>query len=148
MLTAHLVRAALADKRPRKLFDRGGLYLLMQPSGSKLWRFKFRFGGVEKLISLGAYPEVSLKQARDKRDAARRALAAGQNPSSGRQAAKELHSNSFEQIAHEYLAEQAKIHKEVTIHDANWRLEPFLLPSLGQRPIAAIESPELLPHRH
>jgi hypothetical protein len=72
--------AAKAADKPEKLFDAGGLYLLVNPQGPRLWRLKYRMHGKEKLLAIGAYPEVSLKRAREKRDEARRLLADGIDP--------------------------------------------------------------------
>jgi len=72
-----MIRRTKATERPCKLFDGGGLFLLVKPNGSRLWRMKYRFAGKEKLLALGAYPEVSLKNARDQRDDARRLLRGG-----------------------------------------------------------------------
>jgi integrase len=144
MLTTQLIRALTPRERSRKLFDRDGLYLLVQPSGSRLWRFRYRFGGLEKLISLGRYPEVSLKQARAKRDQARRQVASGVNPSAQRQATKQSRANTFEEIAREFLREHSKLVGHRTMAKANWLLPTFLSPEIGSRPIAEVEPPELL----
>ena len=135
MLTTLEIRAATARDKPFKLFDGDGLYLLVQPSGSKLWRFKYRLSGVERLISLGVYPHVSLKCARKERDACRRLVAAGQGPSRQRHAAKMAKDNTFEQVAQEFLRQQAKVWKPVTVQDATWRLESLLLPEIGSLPV-------------
>jgi hypothetical protein len=84
------IRKAKPRSRPFKLSDGGGLFLLIQPSGSKWWRFKYRFAGKEKLLALGSYPEVSLAEAREKHFMARKALAAGTDPSGVKQEAKRL----------------------------------------------------------
>jgi hypothetical protein len=86
MLTEDLIRAIQANASPQKRFDGRGLYRLLTPGGGRLWRFKYRFpprstGNKEKLISFGRYPEVSLEQARERRDAARRDIANGIDPS-------------------------------------------------------------------
>jgi hypothetical protein len=88
MLTDTEIRKAKAGDKPRKLCDSRGLFLVITPFGAKWWRFKYRFGMKEKLISFGTYPEVSLKEARDRRDEARKLLAVNKNPSAERQAAK------------------------------------------------------------
>src|SRR6478609_1276798 len=99
-LTDTAVRNAKPCDRPLKLFDARGLYLLVQPKGGKLWRLKYRFGGKEKLLSFGSYSEVSLKEARLKRDKAREQLRDGIDPSQLRQATKAAHvaaaMNSYE----------------------------------------------------
>lgn len=80
-LTEVAIRKARPDDKPRKLADERGLYLLINPSGSRLWRLKYRFDGKEKLLSLGAYPEVPLADARERREVARKQLASGSDPS-------------------------------------------------------------------
>jgi len=73
-LSAQAVKKAKSADKPFKMADGGGLYLLVQPNGSKLWRYKYRYQGKEKLISLGVYPDTELKEARDKHGAARKVL--------------------------------------------------------------------------
>ena len=101
------IRGAKPGPRPVKLSDAGGLYLLLTPAGSRLWRMKYRFAGKEKLLALGAYPTVSLKDARERRDEARKKLAAGYDPGEARKAekatAKDRAANSFEVIAREWF---------------------------------------------
>src|SRR3981189_1438849 len=80
------IRAIRPKDRPYKLFDERGLFMLVTPSGGRLWRFRYRLGGVEKLLTLGAYPDVSLKRAREKRDDARKLVADEVDPSAKRQA--------------------------------------------------------------
>ena len=88
-LNALAIRQAKPQKRPYKLFDERGLFLLISPSGSKLWRFKYRYSGKEKQISFGRFPEVTLAQAREARASARRELSQGTDPSRARQARRE-----------------------------------------------------------
>ena len=83
-LTDNEIRAAKATEKPQKLYDERGLYLLVSPTGGKLWRFKYRHEGREKLIGLGQYPDVGLKAARDRREAARSKVADGIDPSAER----------------------------------------------------------------
>ena len=108
MLTAIAVRNAKPDKRPRKLSDEKGLYLLVQPKGSKYWRMKYRFAGKEKLLALGVYPDVSLSTARERRDNARRLLADEVDPSAVRRQGKlaniQSAESSFENVALEWFA--------------------------------------------
>ncbi len=73
MLTETAIRHAKPKEKPYKLFDERGLFMLVAPTGGRLWRFRYRHGGKEKLLALGAYPDVPLRRAREKRDAARRA---------------------------------------------------------------------------
>ena len=119
------------------------MYLLVQPSG-RWWRFKYRFQGKERELSLGVYPEVSLKLARERREQARRTVAQGIDPSAERKAAKEARQVTFELIAEEWLALQAKKLAPVTYDKARWMLSTFIYPRLGSRPIAGITAPELL----
>lgn len=99
MLTDTAIRAAKPREKSYKLFDGLGLYLEVASTGSKLWRFKYRHDGRENRLALGAHPDTSLKQARERRDAARRQLAAGIDPSSQRQAEKVATANTFEAVA-------------------------------------------------
>jgi hypothetical protein len=103
-LTDVAVRTAKPREKSYKLFDSGGLYLEVSPSGGKWWRFKFRAAGTAKRLSLGIYPDVPLKAAREKRDAARRQLAAGIDPGVASRAQKQAQAGaeSFEAIAREW----------------------------------------------
>ena len=104
-LSAVAVRTARFEGKPRKLFDGGGLYLHVQASGH-YWRLKYRYSGKEKLLALGVYPDIGLKNARQARDEARKLLAQGIDPSALRQAEKvtkaENATNSFEAVAREW----------------------------------------------
>ena len=82
------IRNAKADIKQKKLYDSGGLYLLVTPNEGKWWRFKYRFGGKEKLLSFGTYPQVSLKDARDDRDNAKKLLRNHIDPAIERKAGK------------------------------------------------------------
>lgn len=144
MLTEARLRAAKAPQRAVKLFDGGGLYLLLHPNGSKYWRLKYRYGGKEKKLALGIYPMVSLKQARERREDARRELAKGQDPHAERKAEQETDPECFEAVAREWFAKYspswAASHSSKIIR----RLERDLFPYLGSRPIKSINAPELL----
>jgi integrase len=147
-LTDTTIRNAKPGNKARRLFDGGGLYLEVAPSEGKWWRLKYRFGGKEKRLSLGVYPDVSLKGARERRDDARKLLANDIDPSENRKAAKaaqvERAGNSFEVIAREWYAK----------HSPNWsanhgdriirRLERDIFPWIGGVPIAEIAAPRLL----
>jgi Arm DNA-binding domain len=87
-LTDTAIRNAKPGEKPIRLFDGGGLYLEVSPTGGKWWRLKYRFDSKEKRLSLGVYPDVSLKDARDRRDASRKLLADGIDPSENRKAMK------------------------------------------------------------
>jgi integrase len=129
--------------------DEKGLYIEVFPNGSKLWRMKYRFNGAEKRLSLGAYPEVSLADAREKRDAARKALREGIDPGHERKmakvAAKVSAGNSFQSVAEDFIETKLVANGKAgpTIEKARWFLS-HLTPALGSRPIAEIEPAELL----
>lgn len=145
-LTATAVKNASAKKKPYKLTDGHGLLLEVTPKGSKLWRFRYYFEGKEKLISLGSYPEISLKEAREAHLEARRLVARGINPSEARQAQKEAQgdANSFEAIAREWhtknIGKWTEKHGDQIIR----RLELNVFPWLGKAGIQKITPPELL----
>jgi Arm DNA-binding domain len=109
MLNDDVIRLARTSTKQQKLFDGKGLYLLMTPSGGRLWRFKYRFpprmsGNKEKSISLGSYPEVSVAQVRERRDSARRDVANGIDPSLRRTRQKICLANTFEAVAREFIS--------------------------------------------
>lgn len=129
-----------------RLFDGGGLYLEVSPTGGKWWRWKYRFGGKEKRLSFGVYPAVSLKAARAKRDAARQQLAAAIDPGQARKADKlaQAGAESFEAVALEWHARFSPgwvaSHGDRILR----RLEKDVFPWLGPRPVGDIKAPELL----
>jgi len=138
------IRTAKPQAKAYKLTDEKGLVLLINPTGSKLWRFRFRAAGVEKMLSLGAYPDVGLKDARDRRDELRKQLAAGRDPSVQRRIAKVAVAESFEALALEWYGKFSP--QWVPMHAKKvWaRMEKDVLPWLGTRPIAEITAPEVL----
>lgn len=138
------IRNAKPKEKPIKLFDRDGLYLLVNPGGSRLWRLKYRVGGREKLISLGSYPEVSLKAARDRRDEARRLVADGADPSAKRRAERAARADTFEALAREWLEMQGKTLGDRTLQKKTERFEAFVFPYLGKRPISEIKAADVL----
>ena len=146
-LTDTLIRTLKAGPRTRKVADARGLYLEVTPAGHRWWRFKYRFQKKEKRMSLGVYPEVSLKEARAGCDAARALLRKGIDPSAERKqrnlAAEARSTNSVEIVAREWYAKRS----------VNWaasstrvlrRLEMYVFPHLGSRPVAEVTAPELL----
>jgi integrase len=141
------VRNAKSQESAYKLFDGGGLFLLVTPSGGKLWHFKYRFDKKEKKLTFGAYPEISLADARHQRDEARRQLAHGIDPGAVRKAQKQAETEeteTFEVIAREW---HAKFSPTWTLGHATAirsRLERDLFPWIGKRPITEIKAPELL----
>ncbi|MBM3775286.1 MAG: DUF4102 domain-containing protein, partial [Acidobacteria bacterium] len=145
-LTDTAIRCAKSSGKTQRLFDAGGLYLEVSPAGGRWWRWKYRFGGKEKRLSLGVYPDVSLKAARERRDAARQQLSAGIDPSEARQAAKlaQAGAESFEAIAREWHAKFALTWGVRHAYRILRRLERDVFPWLGMRPISEIKAPELL----
>jgi integrase len=144
LLNEAKIRSARPQERAYKLFDERGLFMLVTPTGGRLWRFRYRLGGVEKLLTLGAYPDVTLKRAREKRDDARKLVADGIDPSAKRQAEKALQADTFEAIAREWLELQSKSLAPETMEILGTRLKSFLYPYVGSRPIASITAQELL----
>lgn len=136
-----------ADKAIR-LFDGGGLYLEVSPAGGKWWRLKYRYDGKEKRLSLGVYPDVGLKEARQRREDARKLLANDVDPSENRKALKlaktEGAANSFEVIGREWFSKKAPSWVQSNADKVIRRLEKDAFPWLGERPIADIKPPELL----
>lgn len=147
-LTDTAIRNAKHGPNPIKLGDEKGLFLLLQPSGGKLWRLKYRVDGREKKLGLGQYPEVSLREARRRRDEARTQLAAGLDPGEERKRvlseAQSEARNTFQAVADEYLDKVAVEGREaVTIKKSRW-LVSLLAPSLGNRPVSQIPPKDLL----
>ncbi len=142
------IRNAKPRTKPYKISDGDGLFLLVTSSGSKYWRFKYRYADKEKLLSLGVYPEISLSDARERRAQARKVLAAGSDPSDARKEAKRLvvlkSENAFEVIAREW--HENRRHKWVPKYagDVIRRMEADVFPKLGSRPIDDISASELL----
>src|SRR3989338_1755571 len=148
MLTAIAVKQAKPGDKPRKLFDSGGLYLLLHPRGGKYWRYKYRHGGKEKVLALGVWPAVSLADARALRDAARSTLNDGADPVESRREEKReallKAGATFEAVAREWHQKQNG--RWIPDHAARVlkSLEEDVFPSLGSRPIGEITPPEVL----
>ncbi|MHC9056435.1 tyrosine-type recombinase/integrase [Pantoea sp. y20] len=147
-LTDVKVRTAKPQDKPYKLADGGGLYLLVNPNGSRYWRMKYRVLGREKLLSIGVYPDVPLALARQKRDEARRSLAAGDDPGAIKKAQKQAKkiatANTFEAIAREWhkaKADRWSLRYREEILDT---FEKDIFPYIGIKPIAEIKPLELL----
>ncbi|MBO9518482.1 MAG: tyrosine-type recombinase/integrase [Porphyrobacter sp.] len=150
-LTVKEIDNAVQGAKDRKLTDEKGLYLLVAASGSKRWQLKYRFQGNEKKISLGVYPEVSLKAARTKRDEARALLADGRDPSRVKQENKLksrlANANTFGAIAREFIAKRVNDGDdsicETTQLKTEWLLS-LVEPALGKLPVSEITAPMLL----
>lgn len=154
-LTALAVRDAKPREKPYKMPDGGGLYLLVNPvsqkspKGSKWWRYKYRFGGKEKLLALGTHPDTGLADAREKHAAARKLLAAGSDPSQQRKAEKvagaERVANSFEVIAREWLAVKELEWTPKQFEKERDRLENHAFSRIGGLPVSDIGVAEIRP---
>lgn len=146
---AAVKNASSVPGKPRKLYDQRGLYLEISPSGGKWWRWKYRYMGKEKRLSLGVYPEVSLKVARERCDDARKLLRDSVDPGQDRKVAKlkraQAVENTFESVGRAWYQKElsgwtSKGHAERVLR----LLERDVYPHLGSRPIADIEGPEVL----
>jgi integrase len=137
---------ARPKSEPYSLHDGGGLFLIVQPNGSRWWRFRYSRPGTGKrnTLALGTFPDVSLKRAREKRDEARRMLADGIDPSAKRKAESTANPDTFAAIAREWLEQTEAKRAASTNKTIRERMEADLLPWLGERPIASIAAPELL----
>lgn len=147
-LSVKEIENAKPGSKPIRLFDGGGLYLEIAPSGGKWWRLKYRFGGKEKRLSLGVYPDVPLKSARSKRDDTRTLLADGVDPGAQRKAEKQAKavegSNTFEALAREWMATRGKEWTESYASKTKSALERHAFPAIGSKPISEISAPDLL----
>lgn len=147
MLTTVQIRALKPQARPYKVPDSGGLFLLVQPTGALLWRFRYKVFGVERKLSLGTFPEVSLQQARRLRDNARADVEEGGDPAAEKRQkrlqAELAAKTTFELVATEYIQKMEREGRSpATIKKARWFLE--LLGGIAKRPIASITPHELL----
>jgi integrase len=143
-LSESRIRSARPADKAYKLYDERGLYLKVETSGSRLWRFKYRFAGKERLLALGAYPDVPLKRAREKRDDARRLVADGVDPCAQRQDVKAAEAVTFAGVAAEWLELHRRRFARATYEKAVWTFNDLVNPFIGSRPVASITAPELL----
>jgi len=134
VLSEARVRTAKALDKAYKLYDERGLYLKVETSGSRLWRFKYRHAGKERLLALGAYPDVSLKMTRENRDEARRLLAGGVDPSVRKQEAKAAEAITFAGVASEWLELHRKRFAPATYEKAVWTFNDLINPTLDRGP--------------
>lgn len=147
-LTDVTVKNIKPDIKAKKYSDERGLYLLVDSNGSKYWRLKYRFAGKEKVLALGVYPDVTLAKARQKRDDARKLLADGIDVSLNKQQVKQAkyasEANSFEVIAREWIntffVNKSESHRERTLR----RLETYIFPWIGSKPIIDITASDVL----
>ena len=147
-LTIPQIKNAQPKNKPYKVSDGQGLYLLVQPNGAKYWRLKYRFAGKEKILALGIYPSVSLKEARGARDQAKEQLRQIIDPAATKKATKRAEkakgNNSFEAVAKEWWKKQQGRWSTQHANKVWHSLEKDVFPYLGHRPIAEIEPPEIL----
>ncbi len=146
-LTDTAARTAKPREKLYRLTDSAGLCLEVTPGGSKLWRFRYRFGGKAKMMGLGAYPSVTLAKARERREDARRLLADDIDPSTHKQAEKRAqaaHVHTFEELAREWYAYNYPRWAPSTAAKALQYLEADILSVIGQRPLEEITRPELV----
>jgi len=141
------IRNAKPTAKPVRLFDGGGLHLEVAPSGGKWWRLKYRHDDKEKRLSLGTYPDVSLKTARERRDAARKVIADGTDPSAARQEAKQAKRrdalSTVEAVSRAWLAHRSSGWTRGTLEAITASLENHVFPSLGARPIREIAARDI-----
>ena len=139
------VRKAKPSVKPRKLSDGGGLHILIQPTGGKLWRLAYRFAGKQKTLALGAYPAVPLEEARRRRDEAKALLARSLDPSVQRKADKHAgKDSSFRAVAEELIAKlEREGRAQATLSKKHWLLN-FAYPAFGDRHVAEITARDLL----
>ena len=147
-LTDLKVRQLKPEPKPKKHTDGGGLFLLVAPTGGKLWCLAYRYDGKQKLMALGAYPAVGLKAARERRDAARELLANGVDPGENRKAVKaaktEQASNSFEVMAREWMAMRKLAWVPSHAIKIERRFEMYVFPWIGGKPIPDVTAPDVL----
>ena len=148
-LTDIQAKNAKPKDKPYKLADGGGLYLEVMPTGSKLWRMKFRqANGKENRLSFGKYPEVSIAQAREQRDAARRLKAESVDPGEAKRErarlATEKSANTFEKLAREWHTNRLPTWHETTARDTMRRLEQDIFPEIGQMPIGSVKHQHMI----
>lgn len=143
-LTDRAIRALKPGPKPYKVTDEKGLTLLVEPSGARLWRLRYRFEGRESMLSLGTYPDTGLALAREKREEARRLLAAGINPSAARKAEKVARADSFEAIALEWIAKETPGWAPAHAKRVKARLERDAFPYIGSMPVGSVTSGAVL----
>ena len=150
-LTDTAIKNAKPGKKQIKLFDDGGLFLLVTPKGGKLWRLKYRFGGKEKLLSIGPYSDIGLKEARRRREEARELLAQGLDPGEAKKEAKAIikaeeraQASSFEAVAREWYGKKTAHLTPDYRKQIMSRLENQLFPHIGGKLVSALEPADIL----
>ena len=147
MLTDTKIKQAKVTDKPYKIYDSEGLYIEVAPTGSKRWRWRYRWNGKEKLLSFGIYPEVPLKLARDRRAAAKELLVSGVDPSQARKEEKvesRAAENSFAAMAEEWYSLYSVPWSEHYKGLVRRRIDEYLIPRLGKRSLSEITPIEIM----
>lgn len=144
MLTDTTIRKTKAGEKPFKLTDGRGLCLLVNPNGAKLWRFNYRFGGKQKTLAFGAYPDVPLADARERREQARKLLAGGVDPGAAKKAAEAAKADTFEAVGREWFAKYRPSWADSHAGKVLARLENDVFPWIGGKPVAEVAAQGLL----
>ena len=139
-----IIRNIQPGSRPIKLFDGDGLYMLVQPNGSRWWRTRYFVDGLEKTLSVGVYPEVSLKRACERRHEIRTQVASGSNPSDDRKAQRRGREQTFELVAREWWEKRRHLWKDEYAHVILTRFSHDIFPYIGKRSVAKLEAPDFL----
>jgi integrase len=142
VLTEARIRSAKPRPTPYKLSDGRGLYLLISPAGRRLWRVRYRYAGRENMLGVGAYPEVSLRAARERAEDARRQVGAGADPAAAKRAARDARADTFRALALEWLGKQRLA--SATLEKARWTFNDLLFPYIGDRPVRQLTAPDIL----
>lgn len=147
-LTDTFVKRKQGNGKAQKFADGGGLFLYISPKGTKSWRLAYRFLGKHKLLVIGPYPAISLKEARERREAAKKLLVDNIDPSTAKREAKNearnAAKNSFEAIACEWMEKQSAVLAPITRQSMTSRMERYVFPQIGKRPIKSITAQDLL----
>ena len=144
-LTDAGIKAAKPNGKSYTMFDTGGLYLEVSPTGNKWWRFRYKKNGVRIKISLGVYPEVSLKKAREKRDAARTLLASGGDPKTEKNVAEhKRNAPTFHSVAEEWFSVKKEAWSDGHTRTMRLRLDSYLLPMLPRKPFSELTTQDFL----
>ena len=146
--TGKFTALAIKAAKPGKHFDGGGLFLDVRPTGSRYWRMKYRFGGRENLLAFGVFPEVSLVEARERRDEARLLLRNGADPAAIRDSSREAQRRDvdgiFQTVAEAWLAVRQPDWAPETYRKAKYVVETYLIPKLGKESIATLSSAQAI----
>lgn len=145
-LTDMTIRAAKPGEKTRRISDSHGLFIEIRPNGARYWRMAYRFQGKQKMLAFGVYPDVTLAAAREKREESRRMIAAGVDPGEAKKVQKETDSGqgSFKAVAREWHARFSPGWSESHSKKLLGRLEKYIFPWIGARPVEEITAPEIL----